>query len=54
MHVLVEFKNCSMEQFSKKKKISRLYCILRGRIKGFNHSITTIMFEDGSYRTVVG
>ena len=30
------------------------YCILRGWIKGFNHSITTIMCEDGSYRTVVG
>ena len=31
-----------------------LYCILRGQIKGFNCSITTIMCEDGSYRTVVG
>ena len=31
-----------------------IYCILRGRIKGFNRSITTIMCEDGSYRTVVG
>ena len=30
------------------------YCILRGRIKGFNSSITTILFEVGSYRTVVG
>ena len=30
------------------------YCILRGRIKGFNRSITTIMCEVGSYRTVVG
>ena len=30
------------------------YCILCGRIKGFNRSITTIMCEDGSYRTVVG
>ena len=30
------------------------YCILRGCIKGFNCSITTIMCEDGSYRTVVG
>ena len=30
------------------------YCILCGRIKGFNRSITTIMREDGSYRTVVG
>ena len=25
------------------------YCILRGRIKGFNCSITTILFEVGSY-----
>ena len=24
------------------------YCILCGRIKGFNHSITTIMCKDGS------
>ena len=31
-----------------------IYCILRGRIKGFNHSITTILFEVGSYRTVFG
>ena len=31
-----------------------IYCILRGRIKGFNSSITTILFEVGSYRTVVG
>ena len=31
-----------------------IYCILRGRIKGFNRSITTILFEVGSYRTVVG
>ena len=30
------------------------YCILCGQIKGFNRSITTIMCEDGSYRTVVG
>ena len=30
------------------------YCILRGRIKGFNHSITTILCQVGSYRTVVG
>ena len=30
------------------------YCILRGWIKGFNRSITTILFEVGSYRTVVG
>ena len=31
-----------------------IYCILRGRIKEFNSSITTILFEVGSYRTVVG
>ena len=31
-----------------------IYCILRGQIKGFNSSITTILFEVGSYRTVVG
>ena len=31
-----------------------IYCILHGRIKGFNRSITTILFEVGSYRTVVG
>ena len=30
------------------------YCILCGRIKGFNSSITTIMCQVGSYRTVVG
>ena len=30
------------------------YCILHGRIKGFNCSITTILFEVGSDRTVVG
>ena len=30
------------------------YCILRGRIKGLNSSITTILFEVGGYRTVVG
>ena len=34
--------------------IIKRYCILRGRIKGFNRSITTIMCKDGSYRTVVG
>ena len=33
--------------------IKYIYCILRGQIKGFNRSITTIMCEDGSYRTVV-
>ena len=31
-----------------------IYCILCGQIKGFNSSITTILFEVGSYRTVVG
>ena len=30
------------------------YCILLGWIKGFSCSITTILFEVGSYRTVVG
>ena len=30
-----------------------IYCILLGRIKGFNSSIT-IMYQVGSYRTVVG
>ena len=30
------------------------YCILCRQIKGFNSSITTILFEVGSYRTVVG
>ena len=30
------------------------YCILRGRIKGFNSSITAIMCQVGSHRTVVG
>ena len=31
-----------------------MYCILCWQIKGFNSSITTILFEVGSYRTVVG
>ena len=31
-----------------------IYCILHGKIKGFNSSITSIFFEVGSYRTVVG
>ena len=38
-----------------------IYCILRGRIKGYNRSITTIMCQQvvielwlGSYSTVVG
>ena len=31
-----------------------VYCILRGRIKGINSSITTIMCQGDSYRTVVG
>ena len=30
------------------------FIVLRGQIKGFNHSTTTILFEVGSYRTVVG
>ena len=30
------------------------YCILSGWIKGFNRSITTILCQVGSYRTVVG
>ena len=30
-----------------------VYCILRGQIKGYNSSITTIMCQGGSYRTVV-
>ena len=34
--------------------ITGFYCILRGRIKGFNSSITTIMCQGGNYRTVVG
>ena len=42
---------CYLQQH---KKINVYYCILRGRIKGFNRSITTILFEVGSYRTVVG
>ena len=31
-----------------------IYCTLRGQIKGFNSSITTIMYEVGNYRSVVG
>ena len=38
----------------KQEVINTIYCILRGRIKGFNRSISTILFEVGSYRTVVG
>ena len=30
------------------------YCILCGQIKGFNRSITTILCQVGSYRTVIG
>ena len=37
-----------------KQPLGTVYCILRGRIKGFNSSITTILFEVDSYRTVVG
>ena len=33
--------------------VSLICCIFGGRIKGFNSSITTILFEVGSYRTVV-
>ena len=36
------------------KNANDYYCILRGRIKGFNSSITAIMCQVGSYRTVVG
>ena len=32
---------------------SNIYFILRGRIKGFDCSITTIFFEVDSYRSVV-
>ena len=32
----------------------RIYCILCGGIKGFNRTITTMLFEVGSYRPVVG
>ena len=31
-----------------------IYCILRGRIQGFNSSIATILFEVVGYRTVAG
>ena len=31
-----------------------IYCILRGRVKGYNNSITTIICQGGSYRTMVG
>ena len=34
--------------------LSNTYCTLRGRIKGYYRSITTIMCQLGSYRTVVG
>ena len=46
-----------LENFADSKNPSPIYgsyYILRGRIKGFNSSITTILFEVGSYRTVVG
>ena len=33
---------------------NHFYCILHGWIKGYNSSITTIMCQGGSYRTVVG
>ena len=35
-------------------KYNSFYCILCGQIKGFNSSITAIMCQVGSYRTVVG
>ena len=34
--------------------ISYRICFFEWAIKGFNSSITTILFEDGSYRPVVG
>ena len=40
--------------YAENDSVCRSYCILRGQIKGFNRSITTILFEVGSYRTVVG
>ena len=33
---------------------NKVYCNLCGRIKGFNRSITSILCQVGSYRTVVG
>ena len=47
-HIYKNFFMIYMNEFK------NIYCILRGRIKGFNRSITTILFEVGSYRTVVG
>ena len=44
----------TLRQTTRIHSITITYCILRGRIKGFNCSITTTMCEDGSYRTVVG
>ena len=41
-------------QVYKECTLRGIYCILRGWIKGFNSSITTIMCQVGSYRTVVG
>ena len=50
--------DCSFgKKFCPSAKINyfTFYCILRGRIKGFNISITTIMCQEGSYnRTMVG
>ena len=34
--------------------VTNTYCILRGWIKGPNSSITAIMCQVGSYRTMVG
>ena len=36
------------------RAIANIYCILCGQIKRFNSFITVILFEVGSYRTVVG
>ena len=59
MHCFFKFKNyigannIHASAFST-QRASIFYCILRGQIKGFNGSITSILFEVGSYRTVVG
>ena len=50
--LFVEVNKNKSQYFS---KILRLfYCTLHGRIKGFNSSVTTILFEVGSYRVVIG
>ena len=48
---MIKFINLNMDSILLQQCI---YCILRGWIKGFNSSITTIMCQGGSYRTVVG